>query len=210
MTKKAVLLFGGFNPFTNAHLHIGRLAKENFPDHEIIYIPAKMAYFQRWKHAEGKDILPEELRLNMIRVSVETEPDFRVCDAELNGLSTGRTWNTLEYLRQQEDYGELVLCMGTDKVPELETWEKGHQLIEENRFFIITRGERLADRMTPFTLEHRDHFVEIENTLYADYSATRVRRAMWEGDRDYINRTVPAPAASLLLAHMDRTQSGEQ
>ena len=189
--KRAVLLFGAFNPFTNAHLHIGRLAQSVFPEHEVIYVPARLSYFQSWKGMSEADVLSEELRFDLVRGSVEPE-GFSVSDIEIKGIVNGRTWNSLQYFRQELGYSELVLCMGTDKVSELETWFHGPELVAENRFLIITRsGQRLADCMTPFTSQWQQNFVELPNDELAGLSATAIREALSRGDLETVRASVP-------------------
>ena len=193
MEKKGiVLLFGAFNPFTNAHLMIGRLAAEAFPEHRICYVPARLAYFKNWKGSEENDVLAEDLRYDLISGSIEGLDRFTVTDIELKGIVNGRTYNTVAYFREVLGYTDIVLCMGTDKMAELETWFMGRELIAENRFLIITRdGNSVDDCLTEYDRQHRESFLELKNTELADLSATRIREAAERGDLEFVKANVP-------------------
>lgn len=192
MTNKGVvLLFGAFNPFTNAHLLIGKLAKEKYPEFEICYVPSRLSYMLEWKGMDKSQVMSEEFRYNLIKGSIEGIKDFSVTDIELKGIVNGKTYNTIHYFKEVLGYDEVVLCMGTDKVSELETWYKGEDLVRENKFMIVTRsGEKLASKMTDFTNLYKENFSEVENhsleSLSASYVRDLIKREEWEKVREVV------------------------
>lgn len=193
MTQKGVvLLFGTFNPFTNAHLKIGRLAKEKYPNYDICYVPARTHFMSSYKLLDDKEILSEDERLEMIEGSVRDIPGFMVTDIEYTGIVNGKTINTVEYFKDKLGYRDIVLCFGTDKVSELEDWYHGRDLVRDNKFLIVTReGTSLSEVMTPYTNEYKDNFMEINNSEFSDISGTRVRQAAAAGDFEYLKSAVP-------------------
>lgn len=193
MTNKGVvLLFGAFNPFTNAHLLIGKLAKEQFPDYKICYIPSRINYMLEWKGMDASQVMSEDFRYDLIKGSIKDLEDFMVSDIELKGIVNGKTYNTVKYFKETLNYEDVVLCMGTDKVSELETWFMGENLIKENKFMIVTRGgERLMDNMTSFTNLYKDCFLEVKNTKLEKLSASLVRSAIQNGDWSVVKDSVP-------------------
>jgi len=71
-------LFGGsFNPVHVGHLIIARDIFETFGFEEIIFVPA---YLQPLK---DKLFLPPELRLELLKASIEGEKGFSVWDYEI-------------------------------------------------------------------------------------------------------------------------------
>jgi len=190
--KGIVLLFGAFNPFTNAHLLIGKLAKDRFPYYEICYVPSRINYMLEWKGMSKDSVMSEKLRYDLIKGSIENLKDFTVTDIELNGGVNGKTYNTVNYFRETLGYTDVVLCFGTDKVSELETWYKGKDLIKENHFLIITRsGDSLNDKMTEYTTEWKDNFSELKNDLLTNLSASKIRDALSSHDWSYVKENVP-------------------
>lgn len=190
--KGVVLLFGAFNPFTNAHLLIGKLAKEQYPQYEICYVPSKITYMLGWKGMDAHEVLPEEVRYDLIAGSIKDMKDFSVSDIEIKGLVDGKTYNTVSYFRNELGYKNIVLCMGTDKVPELESWYRGHELISENNFLIITRnGETLEEKLTIFTKKYKSNFYERKNINMQYVSASKVREAIEKKDFKVVKQLVP-------------------
>lgn len=205
MHKGVVLLFGTFNPFTNAHLQIGRLAKEKYPDFDIYYVPAKAQFMSSYKKLSKEDILPEEERLDLIKGSVKNIPDFHVTDIEYSGTVSGKTIDTVDYFKNKLGYTDAVLCFGTDKVPELEDWYRGKELVKDNRFLIITRdGITLSEVMTPYTNTYRDNFTEVSNRIFDDISGTGVRTALAEGNLEYVKKAVPEYVYDMVTKELRR------
>lgn len=191
-SKAAVLLFGGFNPFTNAHLLIGELALKERPDADIIYVPARLKYLEEWKGMDRSDTLPEKERLELIKGSIKDIEGLSVTDIELNGTVDGKTINTVNYFKNELGYEEVTICMGTDKVAEFETWYRGRELIARNKFLIITRGGvSLSEVMTDYTRLYADHFTPLFNDRLEGLSATKVREAIREGNRAFVKESVP-------------------
>ncbi len=190
--KGVVLLFGAFNPFTNAHLLIGKLAKEQYPQYEICYVPSKITYMLGWKGMDVAEVLAEEVRYDLIAGSIKGISDFFVSDIEIKGLVDGKTYNTVSYFRNELGYKNIVLCMGTDKVSELERWYRGHELISENRFLIVTRnGETLEKVMTDYTKMYKRNFYELKNINMQNVSASIVREALRKKDYKLVQQLVP-------------------
>lgn len=206
-SKRAVLLFGGYNPFTNAHLLLGKLARETFPGSSVIYVPAKQRYFDSWKGLDSSEVFSQYERLELIRGAIWGLDDLFVSSCELDNPNLGRTYDTVNYFKKVLGYSEVVLCFGTDKVQELERWYMGKELIAENSFLIVTRaGQKLSDVMTEYDMSFKENFTELSADAnpalieYADISATKVRSALKEGDLDYLKWAVPEFVYNRLIA----------
>lgn len=187
-----VLLFGAFNPFTNAHLLIGKLAKEQYPQYEICYVPSKISYMLTWKGMDSSEVLSENVRYDLIAGSIKDMKDFLVSDIEIKGIVDGKTYNTVNYFKTVLGYENIVLCMGTDKVSELESWYRGPELISENRFLIITRNEEsLEEKMTDYTKKYKSNFYELKNINMQYVSASLVRDAIKKKNYKLVQELVP-------------------
>lgn len=188
--KKAILIFGTFNPITNAHLYLGIRTKELINDADVIYIPAKDDFLKGWKGMGDESIISN--RLSLLK-EVTGEYGFLVSSIEVDGVVDGKSINTINYFKNEEGYEEVFFVMGTDKVPELQRWYKSEELVSANRFLVFSRGEKLEDVMTDFTRKYADHFQSVEaDPGYADISATRVREALSNGHLEDIEKLVPA------------------
>lgn len=192
MTRRhsnAILIFGTFNPITNAHINLGIQSQKIIDDSDVVFIPAKDEFLRDWKGYDKESILSN--RLLLLR-EVISDNGFEVCEAEINGEVDGKSIHTIEYIKNRYGYENVYFCMGTDKVPELHKWYKAEELVGENSFLVFTRGESLSDAMDEFTSRYADRFTEVvEDEKFYDMSSTNVRNAIKSGNIDSIKDTLP-------------------
>ena len=194
---RAILIFGTFNPVTTAHVNIGLKAGEMIPDSDVVYVPAKDEFLRSWKGFRDDSIMQERVAL---LEKVSERYGFKVCHAELLGIVDGKTVNTIEYMRNTVGYSDIILCMGTDKVGELDTWYKGEELVSQNRFIIFERGATADDVMDDLTRKYAGNFTFVkEDEKYVDISATEVRNALAEGDMSTVRALVPDEVYEFLI-----------
>lgn len=186
----ACLIFGTFNPLTIAHVNMSAIAKRTLPDADVIYIPAKNRFLRSWKGLDNRAILDDKIRLGLIREAFCGTDYVSVSSVEIDGLTDGRTYNTIRYFRDEKGYDDIYLCFGTDKVAELHTWYRGPEIIRENRFLILTRGQGLSEAMTEETAMYRDNFIEVPCDM-PSVSATMVREACQKGELDRVKDFLP-------------------
>ena len=193
MIKKhsnAILIFGTFNPITNAHLNLAVTSRNLIDDSDVIFIPAKDEFLRDWK-GFGRDSILEN-RISLLN-KVTSELGFLVCDIEITNVVDGKSINTINYIKEHYGYKDIYFCMGTDKVYELHKWYKADELVSQNRFLVFTRGEKLSDVMDEFTNKYADRFREVpEDEKYFEMSSTNVRNALKSGNLDSIKDMVPA------------------
>lgn len=188
--KKAVLIFGTFNPITAAHVDLGILSASKIPDADIYYIPSNIEFMKKWKNVE--DILTDKERVDLVRKTVKPH-GFFVCDAEVMGVVDGKTYNTILYLKEEYKYDEIYICCGYDKLEELHLWYRATKLVKENQFLIFSRnGLGLKDCECPFVLAHKSHFLEMDGKQSNQYiSSTKVRQAFLGGRLEEVKEYVP-------------------
>lgn len=99
MIKKhsnAILIFGTFNPITNAHLNLAVTSRSLIDDSDVIFIPAKDEFLRDWK-GFGRDSILEN-RISLLN-KVTSELGFLVCDIEITNVVDGKSINTINYIR---------------------------------------------------------------------------------------------------------------
>ena len=191
--RKTVLVFGTFNPVTNAHIHIGKLAKEHINADRVLYIPAHDKFLGDWKRMGSESILHSTTRISLLREAI-AEYGFEVEEAETDGVVDGKTYNTVAYLHQKYPNDEFYLCMGIDKVPELDIWYEAEKLIANNKFLVIDRDEKtLYDVITKSQLaqKYEGNFISVHNTEYASVNATEIRKAYTENKIEKMKKKIP-------------------
>ena len=197
MKRKLAVIAGTFNPLTNAHLALGKTAKEQLGEEcQVLYIPAKSGFLKSWKHMADDEIIADEIRCRMLEETVSDEGFL--CDrCEVEGIVSGKTYDTLRYLSGKHgvEAKDVYFVCGTDKLPELSQWYCSEAMLYEFRFLIVQRNHDNGDQMIEddlFLRQYRESFVLISGEdEFQDISATEVRRAMQAGRLDRIRGHVP-------------------
>ena len=186
----AILIMGTFNPITCAHVALGSEAGKYFPDADVIYVPSNLSFMKGWKNVED-DFISDDERIALIRESVKVIPKASVTDIEIAGESDGRTYNTVQLIKDR--YNEVVIVMGIDKLDELDRWYNADRLFTENKVLVFERnGENLESMMTDFIRERRDNFIAAPmQDFYENISSTAVRDAYRNDELSSIREYVP-------------------
>lgn len=189
-TTEAVLIFGTFNPVTNAHLELGKKMREVRPDADIIYVPASQDFIKTRKKYDDKNIIPDPDRIDILKKVVETE-GFIVSTAEVEKKVDGITYNTVNYFKKT--YQDIYICMGMDKVGELHKWYFSEELMSENKFLICTReNQHIEDVATAEEKKYLEHFTEVEMDVQSqEISATLIREAYNDGKLECVRDIIP-------------------
>jgi nicotinate-nucleotide adenylyltransferase len=127
-------IFGGtFNPIHFGHLRPALEITEALPLQELRWVPSALP-----PHREEPEV-DAQLRLQMVKVAVLSEPRFRVDDRELRRPGPSYTVDTLESLRQELATEPLALLIGMDAFLGLHTWHQWSRLIEMAHLIVMQR-----------------------------------------------------------------------
>lgn len=123
-----VLLFGGsFDPVHFGHLIISRWVSEALGVERVVLVPGAVP-----PHKQGVRLAPAEARLAMCRLAVAGDAQFEVSDWEVGQPGPSYTLNTIRHFREVLGTGvELYWLIGLDSLPELGTWYRVAELVEE-------------------------------------------------------------------------------
>ena len=177
--NRIVVVFGTFNPLTKAHIQIGKLAQEKVQADKVIYVPARDEFLVDWKKMVGSAILNAQTRIMLMKKAF-IPYGFVVSELETANKSDGKTYSSLNLLKQQYLNSKFYLVMGADKIEELDRWYNAQQLISQNRFLIVNRNEMsLSDVLnkSPLASRYAANFTAIVNEQYVHLSSTVIRDA---------------------------------
>lgn len=173
--KEAVLIFGVFNPVTKAHVSMGFLAKLEYPCADIVYIPTRQEYITNDKGLPVTGVIPESDRVSLL---IEATREFALVDlCEVHGVVNGKTYDTVQHL--SNIYDDIVICLGADKLCELDTWYQGEDLVKQNRFLIITRNGNKG-KLPQDLKKYQQNFKWVSGA-YQEVSSTAVRECVKSG-----------------------------
>ncbi len=182
--KSACILFGGtFNPFTLAHLEMVKKLREDFPFEDIVIMPTNLAFIKHWKDLPGGEAFSGAGRVELIRKVVKDIDACTVSDEEACGSLSGKTYDTVMYLKKS--YDSVKLCVGTDKLLEMLNWYHSEELMAElAEIVVFDRGVDMPDRFP----------IPISRVKFdlAWVSSTRVREFYEAGRMEELRGLVPA------------------
>ncbi|HKC51640.1 MAG TPA: nicotinate-nucleotide adenylyltransferase [Myxococcota bacterium] len=130
---KLGVLGGTFNPIHLAHLRLAEELRETLELERVLLIPAGEPALKRG------DVAPAAHRLEMVRRATASNPAFEVDDLELRRAGPSFTVDTLRTLRARHPTAALWFLVGTDTLPELESWREPERLSELASFAVATR-----------------------------------------------------------------------
>lgn len=120
-------LYGGtFDPIHHGHLISARSLAETLDLERVYLIPAA-----RPPHKPGQVMTSIDDRLEMVRLAVEGDTLFEVCEIEATRDGPSYTYDTVE--RMRAIFGgstELFWFIGGDSLPELHSWHRIRELVQ--------------------------------------------------------------------------------
>lgn len=129
-------LFGGsFDPIHFGHIISARSVAEHLGINRIVLIPAAEP-----PHKTGRALASVEHRLRMTRLAVQGDPPFEVSDIEAHRPGPSYTIDTvIEFRRRLPDPSPLAWLIGADSLPELATWRRIADLLDQVRIVTMSR-----------------------------------------------------------------------
>ena len=179
---KIAVLFGSFNPLTNAHITALRSAVDAIGADKGLFIATNGQYLKR-KTVKIDDpfYLSEDERKAIIEKTCTTEPDLEFWGFELGGINPSR-FKTLCKIQKQYPDAELYEIQGADKVYTLLKSSHGEEYVSKFRFVVFERyGVDLDEifRENPLLTKLGDSFIILPPL--EEISSTEVRNRFYAG-----------------------------
>lgn len=134
MTKKVALFGGTFDPVHIGHLVCARRVAESGGFDRIILVPAARPPHKDTALASAED------RLNMLRLAVEGDAIFEICEIELHRTGPSYTFDTLVEMRDK--FGpdvSLHWLIGADMLEQLHTWHRAVDVVQMAKIVTMAR-----------------------------------------------------------------------
>lgn len=120
------ILGGTFNPIHNGHLILAQTAKEQFDLEEVWLIPSGCSYMK-----DSREILPGEIRLKMVSMAIEGNPQFSCSDIEIQREGNTYTFETLEQLHRTFPESCFYFIVGADTLFSMENWKAPEKILDQ-------------------------------------------------------------------------------
>ena len=170
-------IFGGsFNPIHNGHISLARQLREKAGLDEVWLMVSPQNPLKA-----STDLLDDKIRMEMVRLAVESEEGIIASDYELHLPKPSYTWNTLQNLKKDYPDREFVLMIGGDNWQLFDKWYHADDIRESYQIIVYPR---------------RGFEGGIEGLDLIDISSTEIRERIKAGKG--IKRLVPKVVAEYI------------
>ena len=182
---KIAIYAGSFNPIHNGHLAIAREVLQQGAAEQVWFLVSPQNPLK-----VNSDLLPEQDRLEMVRLAIEEEPNMIVSDFEFWLPRPSYTIRTLDALKKDFPANQFVLLIGGDNLAIFNKWVEHQRIISDFGLIVYPRpGYESAD------------ILKFKNTTcltakLLDISATELREKAKKGES--IDSLTPAKVANYL------------
>ena len=200
---KIAVLFGSFNPLTNAHIAAMKTAVAQLQADKGLFVATNGNYLRR-KTVKINDpfYLTEEERRQTIEQACAHEPNLSFWGFELGSYNPSR-YKTLCKIQKEYPDAQLYEIQGADKVHTILRSKYAEDHLHLFKIAVFRRFDIDLDHLfdsEPLLLRYRDSFVllpALDGT--AQISSTMVRHNFYEG-KDF-SAFVPASTVQVLSKH---------
>lgn len=178
--KKYGIMGGTFNPIHLAHLYIAYEAKEQLNLDKVIFMPAGNPPHKK------NTIIDAKFRYEMVRKAIEGYEGFEINSYEIEKNGYSYTYETLQYLKKQEDNIEVFFIAGADSLMAIEKWSNTDLVLNNCTFVAFNRGEYNKSILEEqkYKLEKKyDAKIVILNVTDIDISSSMIRERIANGKR---------------------------
>lgn len=134
MTRKIGIFGGTFDPPHLGHIHIAKKILTKLSLDEIWFMPNHQP-----PHKEKSDGVTNMDRVNMLELSIEDHPQFRVETIELERPGPSYTFETIQILTERNKDMEFYFIIGADMIEYLPHWYKIDELVKLVTFVGVKR-----------------------------------------------------------------------
>lgn len=173
-------IFGGtFHPIHIGHLVLADQAMAQYQLSQIWFMPSK-----RPPHKQSHQLCEDEHRKNMVRLAIESNPAFQLCEIEFEREELSYTSDTLKLLQERYPEDEFYFLMGGDSVMYLDAWHEPAEIFRLAHILASSRTdisrEQIDEKLLMLRQQYgaRIDFVDMPNI---DVSSHEIREGVADG-----------------------------
>ena len=186
---------GSFNPIHIGHLIIAEKAREQFALDEVLFMPCALNYMK-----DSSELLPSDIRAKMVSLAIADNPFFTLSTIEIEKEGSTYTYETLEFLKQQNLNNDYYFILGADSLWTIADW-----MAPERIFASCTILAAVRDNKTTLDMEKQVDFLHdkfganvlLLQTGNVEISSSNIRRAV--RDDSSIRYLVPAAVYDYIM-----------
>lgn len=192
------LYFGSFNPIHLGHLVIANHMVNIADLDEVWMVVTPTSPFKL-----DDEIIPEQQRLQMVRLAVAESSSIYVSNVEFHLPRPNYTANTLRHLRSEHPEIEFSVIIGEDNFENLHRWHEYEDIISNHRILVYPRRVRSpnippsnAPNKEGKPLVGKDQVVVFTEAPMIAISSSYIRKAIL--DKQDIQYLLPDPVISYI------------
>ena len=179
--KRYGMMGGTFNPIHLAHLYIAYEAKEALNLDKVIFMVSGNP-----PHKKESSVIDSNYRYDMVKMAIKDYSGFEISDYEIQKQGYSYTYETLKYLKGDEEDVELFFIAGADSLMDIEKWKKPELVLSNCTFVAFNRGEYTKEALENQKKKLQDKYnsniilLDISNL---DISSSMIRERIINGKR---------------------------
>jgi nicotinate-nucleotide adenylyltransferase len=173
MKKKIGILGGTFDPPHFGHLLIASEVLHSLQLSEIWFIPNQIP-----PHKQSEHFTESQHRLNMLKLAIKDNQQFKVNTIELEREGPSYTYDTLRLLLEEFPEYEFYFIIGADMIEYLPRWHQIDEIIKLVTFVGVKRAGFKTSSIYPVT--------EVEIPQFEVSSTMLRKRLRINGNTDYL------------------------
>ena len=167
--RKIGLFFGSFNPVHNGHLMLANYIMEYTDLDSIWFVVSPQNPFK-----DKDSLLDDNHRLEMLKMAIQNDERFEVCDIEFDMPQPSYTIDTLNRLSELHPDTEFYLICGMDNLNKFNKWKNYQDILDNYHLLVYPRKNYDRGELS----NHKS--VQIINAPEIEISSTFIRKAMTE------------------------------
>lgn len=125
---------GSFNPVHIGHLIIAHHLLHHSDLSEIWFVVSPQNPLK-----EHSELLPEQTRLALLKLAIDEQPGFFLCQREFTLERPSYTWKTIQVLREENPERDFVLIIGSDNLDVFAQWKDHGKILESTDIYVYPR-----------------------------------------------------------------------
>ena len=165
-------IYGGtFDPVHKKHLETVQKIKDEFNLDKIIVMPASTP-----PHKQGKEILADNLRLEMVKETFKNEPNVEVSEYEIDKKGKSYTVETLQRFKNLYKKDKLFFIVGYDMLLDFYSWREPSRILSFADLIVVRRGNssNVTKERERFKFTFGKNF-RLSKYVLEDISSTKIR-----------------------------------
>ncbi|MCR4781875.1 MAG: nicotinate (nicotinamide) nucleotide adenylyltransferase [Lachnospiraceae bacterium] len=191
------ILGGTFNPPHLGHLKMAEKALHEFSLDEIWFIPAGIPPH---KEVYGNAVVND--RVNMVKLLIEDNTRFKLCDIETHKAIRNYTYLTMSFFRKKYPSHDFFYIIGEDSLNDFDTWSHPEVIAKCCSFLVAIRNESDFSHFEDLCIKMGDKYDTTFSPIKMEpieVSSTSLRNALLDRDSSYYERFLKPEVLNYIL-----------